>query len=149
MRKKIEKEFKKALKGREKQRISTLRMLRAAIKNKEIEKRPDDLDENDILGVITKMIRQHKESIEEFKKGDREDLVEKEEKELKILKEFLPEQLSEEEIRKKVKETIEEVDATGMEDMGKVMGKLMSELKGKADGKLINEIATNELSNLK
>lgn len=149
MKEKIEKEFKKALKERNKRRISILRMLRAGLKNKEIEKRPGELEEEDILGVITKMVRQHKESIKEFKKGNREDLVEKEKEELKILKEFLPEQLSEEEVREKVKSTIEDVNATGMKDMGKVMGRLMSELKGKADGKLVNKIAKQELSKLK
>jgi len=123
-------------------------MLRSGIQNKEIEKRPDKLEEDDVVGIVMKLINQHKESIEQFKKGNREDLVKKEEDELKILEKFLPEQLSEEEIREKVKESIASVGAVAMKDMGKVMGELMPKLKGLANGKVISKITTEELSKL-
>jgi len=145
---KIDEQFKTALKSKDNLSVSILRMLRSGIQNKEIEKRPDKLEEDDVVGIVMKLINQHKESIEQFKKGNREDLVKKEEDELKILEKFLPEQLSEEEIREKVKESIASVGAVAMKDMGKVMGELMPKLKGLANGKVISKITTEELSKL-
>ncbi len=145
---KIEKEFKDAMKSQDKVKISALRMLRAAIKNREIEKRPDKINNQDIITVITKLVKQHKDSIEQFKKGNRGDLVEKETQQLNIIEKFLPEQLSEEEIKDKVKQVICELNAKTMKDMGQVMSKLMKELQGRADGKLVNELVSDILSNV-
>lgn len=132
------------MKAQDKLKVSTLRLLNNAIKNAEIEKR-EELKEDEIIQIVGKEIKKRKESIEEYKKGNRVDLAEKEEKEAKILSEYMPEQLSEEEIEKIVKKAIEETGAVGKQDMGKVMGKIMPEVKGKADGSLVNKVASDLL----
>ena len=142
---KIEGDFKQALKKRDKVVISTLRMLKAAIHNKEIEKRGEKLQDTDIIKIITKQVQQHRDSIEQFAKGQREELVEKETKELEILKKYLPEQLSEEEIANVVKRIIKEAGAKEKSDFGRVMKLAMAELGGKANGKLVSQIASRQL----
>lgn len=144
----IDEQFREALKSKDKKRISTLRMLRSGIKNKEIEKKPKELKESDIIDVISKLVKQHKESIQQFEKGGREDLVKKEQEELKILQEFLPKQLTEEEIKDMVQDVITEVNASGKKDMGLVMGKIMPKVKGRADGKIVSGIVSEMLSEL-
>lgn len=134
-----------ATKARDAVRISTLRMLRAATKNREVELQAE-LEDKEILSVIRRQIKQHKESIRHYKEGSREDLVKKEEQELAILMSFMPEQLSEEAIAKIVGQVIKELDAKEMKDMGGVMKKLMAELAGSADGKLVSEIVKSQLS---
>lgn len=129
----IQDDMKQALKAGEKKRLGTLRMLLAAVKNETIEKR-SELTEEDILTVIQREIKQRKNSIEEFKKGNRDDLVQETEAELSILEAYLPQQLSDEELTELVKQVAAEVNATSAKDMGKLMGKLMPQVKGKADG---------------
>ena len=141
---KLNDDLKKAIKDRDKLKCSTIRLLTAAIHNAEIAKRTP-LEEADLLGIIAKEVRQHKESIEAFKQGDRQDLVAKEEAELAILQEYLPEQISREEIVAAALKVIDEVGAQGMQDKGKVMSQLMPRLKGKADGKEINSVVTELL----
>ncbi len=158
--KKIDDDLKEALKAGEVTRVSVLRMLKAAIKNKAIEKRnetldpslernrkvyPSGLEDSDIVAVLKKQIKQHKESIEAFIKGNRNDLVEKEKQELGILSFYKPPELSEEEIIKVVLRVVEDSSSKGKGDIGKVMKLVMLELKGKADGKLVNKIVTEEL----
>ena len=138
-------DLKKAMSGRDKLRCSVIRLVMAAIKNAEIAKLAS-LDEADTLGIIAKEVRQHKESIEAFKQGDRQDLVAQEEAELAILKEYLPEQISRNEIIAAARKVIDEVGAQGPGDKGKVMGKLIPQLKGKADGREINSVVTELLS---
>jgi uncharacterized protein YqeY len=145
MAKKIENDFKNALKEKDTVTVSTLRMVKAAIHNKEIEKRGEKLQEAEVVKIITKQVQQHQDSIEQFKKGGREDLVEKETKELEILKRYLPPQLSAQEITAIVKKIIAEVGAQGKADFGKVMKQVMAELKGKADGKVVNQIVSDLL----
>ncbi|MCP4373414.1 MAG: GatB/YqeY domain-containing protein, partial [Deltaproteobacteria bacterium] len=99
-----------------------------------------------VLKVISTSVKQHKESIEQFKKGGREDLVAKEQAELEILEFYLPQQLSEEEINALIKEAIEEVGATSMKDMGKIMKYIMPKTQGRADGKMINQLVKKQLS---
>lgn len=134
-----------ATKAKDPLRINTLRMLRAAIKNREIELRAE-LKDQEILRVIHTQINQHKDSIRQYKEGGRDDLAKKEEQELAILMSFMPEQLSEEAIAQKVTQVIEELDAKDMKDMGRVMKTLMARLAGTADGKLVNEIVRKQLS---
>lgn len=98
------------------------------------------LDEGEVVSVISKEVKRHIESIDAFKKGNRADLVDKEEAELKILRSYMPEQLSRDEIIKAAKEIILAIGVTGPGDKGKVMQQLMPRLKGKADGKLVNEV---------
>jgi uncharacterized protein YqeY len=133
-----------ATKARNAVQINTLRMLRAAIKNREIEIR-GKLEDQEVLRVIKTQIKQHRESIRQYKEGGRHDLVEKEEQELSILMSFMPEQLSEEDIAQAVAQVVEELGATNMGDMGRVMKTLMARLAGSADGKVVNEIVRKKL----
>ncbi len=142
---KIESDFKSALKRGDKTAVSTLRMLKSAIHNKEIEKRGQELQDGEVLKIVGKQVQQHQESIEQFTKGKRQELVDKETKELEILKNYLPRQLSSEEITNIVKKTIIEVGAKEKSDFGKVMKPVMTELAGKADGKLVGQIVLAQL----
>ena len=142
---KIENDFKEVLKKRDKIFISTLRMLKSAIHNKEIEKRGEALQEAELIRIVAKQVQQHKDSIEQFKKGKRQDLVEKETKELEILKRYLPEQLSADEITNVIKKIVKETGAKDKSDFGKVMKLAMAEFKGRADGKLVTQIAKANL----
>jgi uncharacterized protein YqeY len=138
-------EMKQAMKSNDKLRLSTIRMIRSAIKNKEIEQRKK-LDDEDIFRVIQGMVRKSEESIEQFKAGGRMDLVEKEQKEVEIMKSFLPQPLSREEILRIIDQSIEETQASSLKDLGKVMKSVMPKLEGKADGKLINQLVKEKLS---
>lgn len=134
-----------ALRGGDKVRLSVLRLVLAGIKNAEIA-RQADLDDAGILGVIAKDVRQHQESIEAFKKGNRQDLVNKEEMELAILNEYLPRQMTRDEIVMAARRIIDDVGAQGIRDKGKVMPRLIADLKGKADGREINDVVTGLLT---
>jgi len=163
LKEKIQNELQEAVKNREELKSSVLRLLLSAIFNKEKEKRyklskqkPEfkekDLEKEsqlvneEVIEVISSEIKKRKESIELFEKGEREDLVEKETKEKEILEKYLPEQLSEEEIKKLAKETIEKIGAKEIKDMGKVMAELMPKVKGRADGGLVSKIAKELLA---
>ena len=141
----IQEDLKRSMKAKDGNRVSVLRLLLSSIQNREIEKR-DVLDDEEVLAEITSSAKRRRESMEAFKEGDRMDLVEKEEAELAILQEYLPEQLSPDEIRGVVLEVVEAVGATTASDLGKVMKELMPRLRGKADGKLVNEIVREALS---
>ena len=138
-------EMKQALKSNDKLRLSTIRMIRTALKNKEIETRKK-LDEDEIFRVIQGMIRRGEESVEQFRAGGRMDLVEKETKEMEILKSYLPQSLSQEEILAVIDQSIQENQASSLKDLGKVMKSVMSKLGGKADGKLVNQWVKERLS---
>lgn len=141
----IRKDLKDAMKASDKLKITALRNLVAKIKAKEIEK-GESLDKNEILKVCLSASKQVKESIKQFKDANRTDLVENELLELKVIEGYLPKQLSEEEILKKIKEKISNSDASSPSDMGKIMGPLMKELSGLADGKIVQKLLINELS---
>ena len=173
---KIREDFKKFLKEKKEIEVSTLRMLSSAIFNREKEKRyklskdyyppttlplerapkPDlkekdlekesQLTDEEIVQVIFSEIKKRREAIEGFEKGKRQDLAEKEKKELEVLQKYLPEQFSGDKIKKIAKEVIEEVEAEGLKDLGKVMGKLMPKLKGKAEGGLVSKIVKELLT---
>jgi len=115
-------------------------MLNSAFKNIIIAKKLQKLEDTDVIDVISKQVKQRAESIDQFKKGNRQDLVDKETKELDILKTYLPEQMGEEELTKLAQDTIKEVGATGKQDMGKVMKAIMPKAKGRCDSKLLSEI---------
>ena len=142
---KIEQGLKEALKKRDATRVSVFRMLLAAIKNKEVEKiRALTVDE--FYSLIKTSINQHLDSIESFKKGQRPELVEKEEAELLILKEFLPAQLTEEDMVREIEETIQAVDAKNQRDMGKLITSLMEKYPGRVDGKMLSGLVLKRLS---
>ena len=138
-------EMKAAMKSGDKLRLSTIRMIRSTMKNKEIELRKP-LDDETIQRVIQGMVRKGEESLEQFKLGGRMDLVEKETQEIEVLKSFLPQSLTREEVVKIIDQTIEETQVTSLKDLGKVMKSVMSKLQGKADGKLINQLVKERLS---
>ncbi len=138
-------EMKEAMKSNDKLRLSTIRLVRSSLKNKEIELRRK-LEDEDILRVIQGMVRKGEESIEQFQAGGRLDLVEKERKEIEILKSFLPQPISNEEILSIINESIKETQASSLKDLGKVMKLVMSKLGGRADGKLINQLVKERLS---
>ena len=132
------------MKAGEKIKVSTIRMILAGIKNAEIAKR-GELDEDELLSVLAREAKRRKEAIEEFKKGNRQDLVDKETQELKVIESYLPEQLSEEDVRRIITEVMQEVGASSPGDLGRVMGRVMPRLKGRADGKLVNQIVREAL----
>jgi len=138
-------EMKQALKSNDKLRLSTIRMIRSALKNKEIELRKK-LEDEEVVKVIQVMVRKGEESVEQFQTGGRMDLVEKEKKEIEILKSFLPQPLSQEEILKIIDQSIQETQASSLKDIGKVMKSVMPKIGGKADGKLINQLVKERLS---
>jgi uncharacterized protein len=138
-------EMKEAMKANDKLRLSTIRMIRSSVKNKEIELRKP-LDDEAVQKVIQGMVRKGEESLEQFKLGGRMDLVEKESHEIEILKSYLPQALTQEEMIRIVDETILEVQAASLKDLGKVMKSVMPKLQGKADGKLINQLVKERLS---
>lgn len=162
----IQQDLNSSLKERKEIDVITLRMLNAAILNKEKEKRnklskeklaeeelaeeelaeKSQLIDEEIIEVIASEVKKRKEAILEFEKGERQDLAEKEKKEIEVLKKYLPEQLPEEEIRKLVQESIGKVGAQEMKDIGKVMAELMPQVKGKADGSLVNKIVRELLT---
>ncbi len=144
-REEIEAGLKKALKEHDSVRVSTLRMLLGALKYREVEKiRP--LTEEEFHGVVKTLIKQHAESIESFKKGNRQDLVEKEEAELSVLQEFAPAQLSAAELSAEVDEAVRELEAKTPKDMGKVMKFLMEKHGSRVDGKALSEMVRQRLS---
>jgi uncharacterized protein YqeY len=144
LKQKLTGDLKQAMKGGDTLRRSAIRLLLASINNAEIAKHAK-LDDADILGIIAKEVRQHQESIESFKQGNRQDLVAKEEAEMAVLREYLPQQITREEIVEAARQVIGEVGAQGPGDKGKVMPKLIAQLKGRADGREINAVVTELL----
>jgi uncharacterized protein len=137
---KIAEDMKTAMKSREQFRLETLRTLRAVLLEKKVEKRPEGgMTPDDEIGVLISAAKNRKESITIFRDNGRNDLADQETRELEIIQEYLPKQLSEEEITEFVKKVIADVGATSAKDFGKVMPAVMKELKGKADGKIIQE----------
>jgi hypothetical protein len=144
---KISKDYIQAMKNRDSLRILVLSYIKSVIKYREIENREKkkELTDDDVKEVISKEVKKREEAIEMYKTGGREDIVHKEEEELKVLKEYIPVQMSEEEIREKVKEIIQKVGASCEKDFGRVMKEVMVELKGKADGNLVKKIVEESL----
>jgi uncharacterized protein YqeY len=143
----IRDQLKEAMIARDELRLSVIRMLLSAITYYEINKGGAGYEatDEDVLTVIGTQVKQRKDSIEQFEKGGRPELAEKEKKELTLLQVYLPQQMSEEEVRSIVKEAIAQTGASSPADMGKVMGALMPKVKGKADGSLVSKIVKESL----
>ncbi|WP_313990424.1 GatB/YqeY domain-containing protein [uncultured Selenomonas sp.] len=137
-------DMKVAMKQGEKERLSVIRLVRGAVRQAEIDGKKT-LTDDEIIDVITKEVKMRRDSIEEFERGGRTDLVEKTQAEIAILMPYLPAQLSEDEIRALVEAAVAEAGAVTAKDMGKVMGALMPRVKGRADGKIVNEIVRSLL----
>ena len=138
-------DLKTAMKEKAQTRLTTIRQIRATVTNREIELHKE-LDEAEVVQVITTLVKQHKDSIEQFAKGGRADLVAKEEAELRVLEAYLPKQLSEAELCVVVQEAIRALNATSIKEMGAVMKSVMSQVQGQADGKLINQLVKQFLA---
>lgn len=146
MREKIINDIKEAMKSQDKEKLAVLRMVKGAMQLEEINKK-QELNDEDVISVISKQIKTRKESIVEFEKGNRADLIEKTQAEIKILEAYMPEQLSEEEVNKIIEEAIEQVNPQVPSDMGKIMGIVTPKLKGRADMSSVSKIVREKITN--
>lgn len=146
LREQLREDLKAAMRAQDATRRGTIRMLEAAIKNAEIEKRGKELEDPDILAILQRQLKQRRDSIEQFERGGRKDLADIERAEIEVIRAYLPEQLSEDDIEAAAKRIIGQTGATGPGDRGKVMGPLMQELRGKADGSAVNSVVSRLLS---
>ena len=137
-------DMKEAMKAHDKDRLAVIRMVRGAIRQQEIDGKKE-LNDDDVIAVISKEVKMRKDSIDEFSKGGRDDLVAKTQAEIKVLMPYLPQQLSEAEVKALVEEAVAATKAATPKDMGKVMGVLMPKVKGRADGKIVNTIVRSML----
>ena len=143
---KIQTQMTDAMRSKDQLRLSVLRMMKSAIKNKEIEKMKP-LDDGDALSVLNTLVKQRKDSVDQFRKGGREELAQKEESEIKIIEEYLPAAASEDDIRKAIEEAVQEIGASSIKDMGKVMKAALVRLAGKsADGSRVSQMVKEKLS---
>ncbi len=145
---KILNDYQEAMKAKDTLKSSVLSFLRAETMNVAIAKKKKSLDDNEVIAVIRKQIKARQDSIEQFKKGSRQDLADKETRELEILKSYLPPQASDEEIKKEIEEVIVLVDAQGMKDMGRVMKEVSAKVGPGADGKLVSDLVKERLSKI-
>ena len=139
-------DMKQAMKNKDKERLSVIRMVKASLQNESIKLGKRELSVDEDLTILSRELKQRKDSLQEFKSAGRDDLVEKLETEIKIIQEYMPEQLSDEELSAIVQETIQETGATSKKDMGKVMSAVMPKVKGKADGSKINKLVQEFLN---
>ncbi|WP_028949932.1 GatB/YqeY domain-containing protein [Sulfurihydrogenibium subterraneum] len=143
--KKLQEEMKAAMKSGDKDRLSTIRMLISEIKKVQIDSKKE-LSDEEIISILQKYVKQRKEAYQQYSQAGREDLANKELKEVEVVQEFLPQPLSEEEISEIVEETIKEVGATSVKDMGKVVKAVMEKVKGRAEGSVVSKIVKEKLS---
>lgn len=144
LKQKLQEDLKSSMKNKDTVRKSVVTLIRASIKQFEVDNRVE-LDDEEILDIVAKQMKQRRDALAEFSKANREDLVKETEAEIEVLKEYLPQQLSEEELSKVIQDTISELGATSMKDMGKVMSALTPKTKGRADGKIISELVKKNL----
>lgn len=144
LKQKLQEDLKTSMKNKDTLRKSVITLIRSSIKQVEVDKRIE-LNDDDVIDIISKQLKQRNDSLEQFLDAGREDLVEETRSEIEVLKEYLPQQLSEEELNEIVKQTISEVGATSMKDMGKIMSVIKPKIKGRADGKLINKLVKENL----
>src|SRR5436309_3545129 len=143
---KIQSDLAGAMRSKDSLRLSVLRMMKSAVKNKEVEKMKS-LDENEVVAVLNTLMKQRKESVEQFRQGGREELAQKEEAEIKIIQQYLPAAASEEDIRQAIDAAVQETGASSMKDMGKVMKAALARLSGKsADGARVSQLVKEKLS---
>lgn len=138
-------DMKQAMKARDKVRLSVIRMIKTALQNESI-KKMKELSEDEVLAVLSRELKQRKDSLQEFENAGRQDLVDEVSNEIAIVQTYMPEQLSEEDIKSIIDETISEVGAGSKADIGKVMKAIMPKLKGRADGSLVNRLVRSKLS---
>lgn len=138
-------DMKQALKNKDKQKLSLIRMLKSALQNEQI-KKGQELSDDDTLAVLSREMKQRKESLREFEKAGRDDLVQQVQDEINVLQTYLPEPLSETELKTLIAQTIDEIQASSKKDMGKVMSTLMPKVKGRAEGQLVQQLVIEELS---
>lgn len=146
LRERLLEDIKTAMKNKQAERLEVLRFLNAAIKNREIELRPNPVNDAEVMGVIQKLTKQRNDSIDQYKNAGRDDLASKEESELAILKEYLPTPLSEAELKQLVQDSIAAIGATSIKDMGKVMKDAAERAQGRADNKLLSQYIKEKLS---
>lgn len=139
-------DVKNAMKDKDQLKVTALRMLQAAIKNREIELRPEAISGDEIMAVVRRLVKQRKESIEQYKAANRQDLVDQEAAELKILETYLPQQLGRDQLEKVVTEVIASLSAKTIKDMGPVMKETMNRVQGAADNKILSEIIRAKLA---
>jgi len=137
-------DMKAAMKAKDKDRLATIRLTRAALQNRRIDK-GSDLTDNEAIEIVSSEVKKRRQAVEEYRNLGRADVADGLEKEIKILMEYLPEQLSDEEVVSIVEGAVAQVGATGIDDLGKVMGAVMPKVKGRADGKKVNEIVRQVL----
>lgn len=146
IREKLLADMKEAMRAKESTRLETIRFLQSAIKYKEVEVRPNSITSEDVLGVVKKLVKQRKESIEQFQQASRQDLVDKEMAELKILEAYLPQQMSKEDVEKVVADVIAHLQAKTIKEMGAVMKEVIARTAGAADNKTVSEAVKAKLS---
>ncbi|ANB58437.1 hypothetical protein GFC29_1764 [Anoxybacillus sp. B7M1] len=139
-------DMKQAMKNKEKEKLSVIRMVKASLQNEAIKLGKGQLSEDEELTVLSRELKQRKDSLQEFENAGRSDLADKTKEEIRILELYMPKQLTEEELTAIIKETIAEVGASSKADMGKVMGAIMPKVKGKADGSLVNKLVQQHLA---
>lgn len=145
LKQKILDDMKAAMKAQQADRLSAIRMLQAAVKNREIELRPETINDQEILSVVRKLAKQRKDSIEQYVNASRQDLADKEKQELAIIEEYLPQQMSAEQIAKVVDEVIAAMGATSMKQMGAVIKEVQAKTAGSADNKIVSELVKSKL----
>lgn len=144
LKERLSKDLKETMKNKDKLRKNVIILIQSDIKQLEVDKRVE-LEEQDIIEIISRQLKQRKDALEEFRKAERKDLIDQTEEEIHYLLQYLPEQLSEDEITNIVKETISEIGANSLKDMGKVMAAVIPKVKGKADGKIVNQVVKQQL----
>ncbi len=142
---KLTEDMKQAMKAKDRKKLSVIRMVRASLQNEAIKLGVDTLSEEDELTILSRELKQRKDSIEEFEKADRSDLVENLNSEIKILEVYMPKQLTDEELDQLIDQTMDEVNATSKRDFGKLMGALMPKVKGKAEGSKVQQLVKEKL----
>lgn len=141
----LNQDMKQAMKDQDKFKLSVVRMLRSAIKNVEIDTKKT-LGDSEVLDILNRELKQRKDSLQEFEKAGRDDLIQDVQKEIDVIAQYMPAQLSEDEIKLIVQQTIQEVGASSKADMGKVMGAVLPKVKGRADGKIVSSLVQQQLS---
>lgn len=144
LKEKLKEDLKTAMKAKDTVKLSSIRMANSAIRNKEIEVKRE-LEDSEIEALLASEVKKRREAMEQYKNAGREDLAQKEEAEMAVFMSYMPEQMSEEDLRKIVRETIGETGASGMKDMGAVMKAIMPKVKGRADGSAVNRLVKEEL----
>ncbi|QHE53009.1 GatB/YqeY domain-containing protein [Pontibacillus sp. HMF3514] len=142
----LNQDMKQAMRNKEKDKLATIRMVKSALQNEAIKLGKDELSEEEELAVLSRELKQRKDSLQEYENAGRDDLAEKSEREIELIQSYMPDQLSEDELDEIVQETIKEVGATSKKEMGQVMSAIMPKVKGKADGSQVNQLVQKHLS---